>query len=118
MVTITGYTKRQNAEGKEFFTLTLMGGVELVKSSKTGNYYATAWKTSITSTFNEDVCRSLVGKALPGEIQRVEVQPYSIVNKETGEVITLSHRYRFNPQPNNPTMEQAVFEPELATAAV
>lgn len=48
MVTIIDYTKRQNAEGKEFFVLNLMGGVELVKSTKTGNYYATAWKSSIT----------------------------------------------------------------------
>ena len=64
MVTIIGYTKRQNAEGKEFFTLNLMGGIELIKSSKTGSFYATAFKSSITSTFNEDVCKSLIGLAL------------------------------------------------------
>ncbi len=118
MVTITDYSKRQSLDGKEFFTLNLMGGVELVQSKTTGSFYATAWNASITTTFNEDVCRSLVGKTLPGEIQRVEVAPYHYNIKETGEVITLHHKYRFNASPNSPSMEQAVFEPEMATSQV
>ena len=116
MVKITGYTKRQNAEGNEFYTLNLMGGVTLVKSSKTGNYYATAWKSSISSTFNEDVCKSLIGTELPGTVQRIEAEPYEYKLPSTGETIMLTHKYQFNPSPNNATMEEVVFTPELQPA--
>ena len=116
MVTIIDYTKRQNAEGKEFFTLNLMGGVELVKSTKTGNYYATAWKSSITCTFNEEVCKSLVGTKLPGTVQRIEAEPYEYKLPSTGETIMLTHKYQFNPSPNTPTMEEVVFSPEAQPA--
>ena len=116
MVTITGYTKRQNAEGKEFFTLNLMGGVELVKSSKTGNFYATAWKSSITSTFNEDVCKSLIGTKLPGTVQKIECEPYEYALPSTGEIVMLTHKYRFDTSPNTPSMEEVVFSPEAQLA--
>ena len=42
MVTIVSYQPRVNADEKEFFTLTLQGDVELLKSTKTGKFYATA----------------------------------------------------------------------------
>ena len=116
MVTIIDYSKRQNAEGKEFFTLNLMGGVELVKSTKTGNYYATAWKSSITSTFNEEVCKSLVGTKLPGTVQKIECEPYEYALPTTGEIIMLTHKYLFNPSPNTATMEEVVFTPEPQVA--
>jgi hypothetical protein len=111
MVTISGYSKRLNAEGKEFFTLTLMGNVEFVKSSVTGNFYATAWKASITSTFSEEICRSLIGTKVPGSIERVECEPYEYKLADGGETLMLTHKFRFNPQPNNPTMEETIFTP-------
>lgn len=112
MVTIIGYTKRQNAEGKEFFTLNLMGGIELIKSSKTGSFYATAFKSSITSTFNEDVCKSLIGTKLPGIVTKVESEPYEYKIPSTGETVMLTHKYRFDASPNTATMEEVVFTPE------
>ena len=116
MVTIIGYTKRQNAEGKEFFTLNLMGGIELIKSSKTGNFYATAFKSSITSTFNEDVCKSLIGSKLPGTVQKIECDSYEYAIPSTGEIVMLTHKYLFNPSPNSATMEEVVFSPEAQLA--
>lgn len=112
MVTVVNFDKRINEEQKEFFTLTLEGDVELAQSSKTGNFYATARKTTITSTFNEATCKRLIGKTLPGTIQKLECDPYEYVDKETGEVIELSHKYVYNPNGNS-TMEEAVFEKEL-----
>ena len=116
MVTIIDYTKRQNAEGKEFFTLNLMGGVELVKSTKTGNHYATAWKSSISCTFNEDVCKSLIGSKLPGTVQKIECEAYEYALPSTGEIVMLTHKYLFNPSPNAPSMEEVVFTPEAQLA--
>lgn len=61
MVTITDYNKRQNTAGDTFFTLTLQSGIELVRSKSTGKLYATAKKTTISSTFDEQTCKSLLG---------------------------------------------------------
>lgn len=93
MVTIVDFVKRQNKEGKEFNALILQGGIEFVRSLKTGRYYATAKKTSITSTFDDAMCQSLIVQQIPGSVQRVESDPYEFTLKETGEVLTLYHRW-------------------------
>jgi hypothetical protein len=116
MVTIIDYKKAQNSAGKEFILLILMGGISFVKSTITGSFYATAWKTSITSTFSEEVCKSLVGTKVAGEIQKIESEPYEYKIKETGETIMLTHKYSFNPSPNTPSMEETVFQPEMMNA--
>ncbi len=69
MVTIVDFVKRKNSEGEEFNALILQGGIELVKSRETGRYYATAKKTSITSTFDDAMCQSLIGTQIPGSVQ-------------------------------------------------
>ena len=94
MVTVTEFNQRQSEDGRVFFTLTIQGGVEIVKSVN-GNTYITARKTSIPTTFNELTCSSLIGKELPGQVVKVECEPYEYLNKETGEYITLSHSYEY-----------------------
>ena len=113
MVTVSDYKKKQNAEGKEFYLLQLNGDLEMVLSKSTGNYYATAKKATITSTFKEHECKALIGKQLPGVIVKKECEPYEFNNPETGEIITLHHRYGYAPDENQ--LEKAVFqEMELA----
>ncbi|MEI6435534.1 MAG: hypothetical protein WCP32_11865 [Bacteroidota bacterium] len=114
MVTISGYRVKQNAEGKDFCALILLGGIELVKSSVTDQFYATARKASITSTFTEEVCKTLIGSKLPGIIEKVECEDYKYVIAETGEKVTLNHRFVYNPKPNEATMEETVFAPQFA----
>jgi hypothetical protein len=96
MVTVANYAVRQAADGNEFFALVLNGGVEVVRSS-TGHFYATSRTTSIPSTFDEEACKKLVGTQLPGDVRRVEVEPYEYTIAETGELITLAHSYVFVP---------------------
>jgi len=93
MVTVVEIRERVNQKGEPFYALVLQGGLELVKSAETGNYYATAKRASISTTFDEMTCKGLIGQQLPGSIQRVEAEPYEFTSKETGEVITLSHRW-------------------------
>ena len=95
MVRIVNYQKRQSEEGKDFFTLELQGGIEMVKSQQTGKFYVTARKASIPSTFDEQTCISLVGTELPGKVQKVACEPYDYVIKETGETLKLSHKYEY-----------------------
>jgi hypothetical protein len=98
MVRIINYKKLSNENGESFFALELQGGVEMVKSRQTDRYYVTARKTVIPSTFDEDTCVSLIGSELPGEITKVETEAYEYTIKETGEVLTLSHRYEYVPE--------------------
>lgn len=109
-VHIVDYKERQNANGEAFFALIVEGDIEMVQSQETGRFYATARRASMASTFNEDTCQRLIGKSLPGSIQKVDCDAYEYTIPETGEVITLSHRYEFVPESApKPSMEKEVF---------
>lgn len=95
MVRITNYQKRTTEQGKEFFTLELQGGIEVVKSQETGKSYMTARKAIMSCTFDEFTCQSLIGTELPGAVQKVNCEEYSYTIKETGETVTLSHRFEY-----------------------
>ena len=95
MVRISNYQKRTTEEGKEFFTLELQGGIEVVKSQETGKLYMTARKASMSCTFDELTCKSLIGTELPGSVRKVECEEYDYTIKDTGEIITLTHRFEY-----------------------
>ena len=97
MVKIVNYSERNSEDGSTFFALVIQGGLEFVKSQETGNFYATARKSSITSTFDEETCKALIGTEIPGVIVKLECDPYEYTIKETGERITLSHKYAYIP---------------------
>jgi hypothetical protein len=111
MVTITDYNRRESEDGREFFTLTIQGGEEIVKSEN-GNFYMTARKTSIPTTFDEKVCQSMIGKQLPGDVEKVECDAYEYQNQETGEVITLHHTYNYVPEEKK-QIEKPNSQPEV-----
>jgi hypothetical protein len=98
MVTVSNYAVRTRKDGSTFITLELTGGVELCQSSSSGSFYATVRKCNVPSTFNEQVAKSIIGQKIPGEIIRVQCEPYEWTNKNTGEVITLQHSYGYRPQ--------------------
>lgn len=98
MVKISGFKQCQTAEGKLFVTLELQGDVELIQSTQTGRFYATARRCSISSTFTEEEAKTLIGKQFPGKIVRENVEEYDYTIKETGEVIKLCHSYVYNPE--------------------
>ncbi len=107
MVRIVDFHENTNEAGETFYSLSLQGGVELVASKQTGQFYATARRTRITSTFNKDTCEALVGSELPGKIVKVDSEPYEYTIKDTGEVITLTHSYQYVPDETE-SVEQAV----------
>jgi hypothetical protein len=95
MVKIIDYKVRMSADGEPFFALILQGGIQLVQSKETGMFYATAKRASITSTFDEETCKSLIGQELDGTVEKVECETYEYTNEETGEILELSHRWVF-----------------------
>jgi hypothetical protein len=95
MVTVIDYTVRENADGKEFITLKLQGGLEMIQSKKSGRFYATVRTLSIPSTLDEASAQQMIGQKLSGSIQKVNCDPFEHTIPETGEVVTLSHRYEY-----------------------
>lgn len=102
MVRIIDYKTRTSEDGKQFFTLEIQGGIEMVLSQTTGNFYATARKSSITTTFNEQTCKALIGTEMPGNIEKQECEPYEYTVEDTGEIITLTHKYMYVPESATP----------------
>lgn len=97
MVKIINVKPSVNAEGKAFYSLKLMGGVEPIQSQQTGKFYLTAKTCYIPSTFDEQTALSLIGTQLPGSVERVGCEPYEYTIKDTGEVVTLTHTYEYVP---------------------
>ena len=95
MIKIIGYKTLQKEDGSEFQALVVQGELEAVKSKESGKMYFTARTAKVPSTFNEATCESILGKELPGTIRKVSVEPYEYSIPESGEVITLSHRYEY-----------------------
>ena len=50
-------------------------------------------QASIPCTLSENMCTTLIGVDLPGKIVRVECEEYDFTIPDTGEIITLSHRW-------------------------
>jgi hypothetical protein len=107
MVTVVNYVKRNSGAEKQFNALVLQGEVEMIQSKTSGRFYATARQCSISCTFNDVMCQALIGKSLPGAIEKMECDPYEYTIPESGEVVTLNYTYYY--EPTERTMEQEVF---------
>ena len=95
MVTVKDYKRRESKKGEEFFVLVLQGGVVPVQSKTNGRTYFTAKTCTVSSTFDEDTCKEIIGLQFPGEIKKMKTEPYEFTVPETGEIITLEHRWEY-----------------------
>src|SRR5688572_586529 len=97
MVIVKNYHVRENEQGN-YISLELMGDIELVQSANTGRFYATARRCFMSSTFDEPTAKLMVGKQIPGTIERVQCENYEFTIPESGEVITLGYRWDYVPE--------------------
>ena len=97
MVTVTNFVPRTRKDGTTFIALEISGGLEIIQSSNTGRFYASVKKTTIPSTFDENIAKTLIGSQIPGNIVRIQVDQYDYVNKRTGELMKLQHSYSYQP---------------------
>ena len=97
MVTVKNVHLREGQRGT-FVSLELQGDVEFIQSLKTGRFYATVRRCFISSTFDQETARGLIGKHFKGRITRVESDPYDFTVPETGEMIQLAHRWDYVPE--------------------
>jgi hypothetical protein len=109
MVKIIGLKVSVNSDGKSFVSLKLEGSVEAIQSQKTGKFYLTNRTCFILSTFDKLTAEALIGTSMPGSVGRTFCDPYEYTVKETGEVISLSHRYEYKPEEVTSSVEN--FQP-------
>ena len=95
MVTVKEIKKAENSKGEEFYGLIVQSGAMPVKSKKTGRVYITAKTAFVATTFDEETAASLIGSEFEGTVKRVETDPYEYTIEETGEIITLTHRWEY-----------------------
>lgn len=110
MVTVVETAMRTAKDGREFYVLILQGGLSMVQSKQSGNYYATLKRCSIPSTFDADTAKSMIGEKITGSVQKKACEPYTFVSKETGEMIQMDYRWVYLPE--GATLEEAIFEGE------
>ena len=95
MVSVIDYKSVEKENGEDFLMLVLQGGIEAVKSQATGKMYFTARTVKVPATFDEATCKSLIGSQFEGTIVKVPSDSYEYTIKETGEIVTINHRYEF-----------------------
>ncbi|AZA87554.1 hypothetical protein EG349_12500 [Chryseobacterium shandongense] len=98
MVRIISYKTRQKEDGTNFYLLEVQGGIEMVLSKATGQYYATAKNAIVSTTFDEETCKGLIGSQMAGKISKITTEPYQYTMKESGEEVTLNHKYIYLPE--------------------
>jgi len=79
---------------KNFIHLLFKVELKLLRE-ESGRTYLTARTTNLACTFNEITCKSLIGTQLPGQIRKVEVDPYDYTDRTTGEIVEMTHRYEY-----------------------
>lgn len=97
MVIVKNYHVRKGEQG-DFISLELTGDIEMVQSSNTGRFYATARRCFVSSTFDEATAKRMVGKEMPGTIARRQCEPYEYTMPETGEIVMLAHTWDYQPE--------------------
>lgn len=98
MVRIISYKTRTKEDGTNFYLIEVQGGIEMVLSKTTGQYYATAKKATLSTTFDEQTCIGLIGSEIAGKIVKIATEPYQYTIKESGETISLEHKYIYLPE--------------------
>jgi hypothetical protein len=95
MVRIISHKMSTKNDGREYVSLKVQGGVEPMQSKQTGKLYLTAKTAYVATTFDEQTAIALVGTELPGKIGKIACEAYDYIVKDTGETLTLTHRYEY-----------------------
>lgn len=100
MVTVIGYNIRTQKDNEQntYISLELEGDVEMVQSQNSGRFYATVRRCAISSTFDQLTAERMVGKQMPGSIERVPCEPYDFTIEATGEVMKIGYRWSYVPE--------------------
>ena len=88
--------------------LSSQGGIEMVCQKNSVAIMPQPSRQASQAHSMKPLAKALVGTKLPGKIARIRCDPYEYTIKETGEVITLTHRWAYNP--NEAAVDEMVYE--------
>jgi hypothetical protein len=94
MVQIIGFEKKQNKSNESYAVLIVQGEPEIMISKSSGRPYISARKTTIPCSLEENQAQALIGKELPGSIERVSCAPFQLT-LATGKKVKISSAYQF-----------------------
>lgn len=108
MVTIVDFKKRTSKKsGKDFLVLVLSGGVEPIKNSK-GEMYFTSRTCTVASSFDEQMCKELIGAKFPGNIVKKQCDPYEYTIPSTNQSVSLDYKWEYVDNVEEMMQEQLV----------
>ena len=113
MVTIVDYKTYQKEDGTIFNTLVVQGGIEVVKNQETGKNYLTARTARVSCTFDELTCENLKGTQLAGSVKKVDSEPYEYAIPNSGEIVTLTHKFEYVSEEESILKENVVMKEEV-----
>lgn len=97
MINVTSYSVRTRSDNSTFIVLELTGGLEMAQT-RNGGWKAVVRRCTVPSNLDEQTAKLVIGTQMPGSIVRVQSDPYEFTDGQTGEVMTLSHRWAFQPE--------------------
>ena len=96
MVQIIGFEKKQSKSKESYAVLILAAEPEVMISKSSGRPYVSARKTTIPCALEEIQAQALIGKELPGSIERVSCAPFKL-KLATGKEIKISTAFQYLP---------------------
>jgi hypothetical protein len=94
MVQIIGFEKKQNKTNESYALLILQSEPEIMISKTSGRPYISARKTTIPCALEENQAQALIGKELPGSIERVSCTPFE-VKLATGKKVKITSAFQY-----------------------
>jgi hypothetical protein len=96
MVQIIGFEKKQSKSKESYAVLILAAEPEVMISKSSGRPYISVRKTSIPCALEESQAQALIGKELPGTIERVSVTPFQLT-LASGKKVKISSAFQYMP---------------------
>lgn len=97
MVQIIAFEKKENSRTKETYSvLVLQGDPEVLISKTSKRPYIACRKTTIPCALEENQAQALIGKELPGSIERISCTPFE-VKLATGKKVKISTAFQYLP---------------------
>ena len=107
MVQIIGFEKKQNAKTLESYAVLIVAGQPEIQISKSsGRPYITSRRTSIPCALEENQAQALIGKELPGTIERVSCAPFQLT-LASGKKVKISSAFQYMPPDQASEKEEA-----------
>ncbi len=95
MVQIIAFEKKENSRTKETYSvLVLQGDPEVLISKTSKRPYIACRRATVPCALEENQAQALIGKELPGSIERVSCAPFD-VKLATGKKVKVSSVFQY-----------------------